>query len=83
MDLRSLSKNRFRNESPDLNSLDYAIWSILETQVNAEAHNSVEPLKQAITEAFENLDQGMINRAIDDWPRRLYAVIASNGGHFE
>uniref|UniRef100_A0A914CUC3 Uncharacterized protein n=1 Tax=Acrobeloides nanus TaxID=290746 RepID=A0A914CUC3_9BILA len=67
----------------DLNPLDYAIWIILEAQVNAEAHNSVESLKQAITEAFENLDQGMINRAIDYWPRRLDAVIALNGGHFE
>uniref|UniRef100_A0A914D1V9 Uncharacterized protein n=1 Tax=Acrobeloides nanus TaxID=290746 RepID=A0A914D1V9_9BILA len=67
----------------DLNPLDYAIWSILEAQVNAEAHNSVESLKQAIIEAFENLDQGMISRAIDNWPRCLDAVIASNGGHFE
>ena len=76
-------KDEWPASSPDLNPLDYAIWSILEAQVNAEAHNSVESLKQAITEAFENLDQGMINRAIDDWPRRLDAVIASNGGHFE
>ena len=81
MDYVHYLKNRFRNESPDLNLLDYAIWSILEAQVNAEAHNSIESLKQAITEAY--LDQGMINRAIDDWPRRLDAVIASNGGHFE
>uniref|UniRef100_A0A914EGM9 Tc1-like transposase DDE domain-containing protein n=1 Tax=Acrobeloides nanus TaxID=290746 RepID=A0A914EGM9_9BILA len=76
-------KDEWPASSPDLNPLDYAIWSILKAQVNAEAHNSVKSLKQAITEAFENLDQGMINRAIDDWPRRLDAVIASNGGHFE
>uniref|UniRef100_A0A914CQ94 GH16 domain-containing protein n=1 Tax=Acrobeloides nanus TaxID=290746 RepID=A0A914CQ94_9BILA len=38
---------------------------------------------RAITEALESLDQEMINRAIDDWPRRLNAVIAANGGHFE
>uniref|UniRef100_A0A914E2I1 Uncharacterized protein n=1 Tax=Acrobeloides nanus TaxID=290746 RepID=A0A914E2I1_9BILA len=66
-----------------LNPLDYAIWSILEAQVNAEAYNSVESLRQVINEAFENLNQDMINRAIDDWPIRLDAVIASNGGHFE
>uniref|UniRef100_A0A914ED21 Uncharacterized protein n=1 Tax=Acrobeloides nanus TaxID=290746 RepID=A0A914ED21_9BILA len=67
----------------NLNPLDYSIWSILEAQVNAEAHSSVESLEKAITEAFENLDQRMINRAIDDWPRRLDAVIASNGAYFE
>uniref|UniRef100_A0A914DFT2 Uncharacterized protein n=1 Tax=Acrobeloides nanus TaxID=290746 RepID=A0A914DFT2_9BILA len=66
-----------------LESIQLSIWSILEAQVNAEAHNSIKSLKQAITEAFENLDQGMINRAIDDWPRRLDSVIASNDGNFE
>jgi hypothetical protein len=40
-------------------------------------------LTQAITEGFNNLDQEMINRAIDDWPRRLNAVIEAQGGHFE
>uniref|UniRef100_A0A914C4V3 Uncharacterized protein n=1 Tax=Acrobeloides nanus TaxID=290746 RepID=A0A914C4V3_9BILA len=67
----------------DLNQLDYSIWSILEAQVNAEAHDSVDSLKQAIMEAFENLNQDMINRAVDDWMRRLDAVIAAEEGHFE
>ena len=78
-----IKKNEWPASSPDLNPLDYTIWSVLESRVNAEAHNSVESLKRAITEAFESLDQEMINRAIDDWPRRLNAVIAANGGHFE
>uniref|UniRef100_A0A914DJ56 Uncharacterized protein n=1 Tax=Acrobeloides nanus TaxID=290746 RepID=A0A914DJ56_9BILA len=69
--------------SPDLNPLDYSIWSILEAQVNAEAHDLVDSLKQAIMEAFKNLNQDMINRAVDDWMRRLDAVIAAEGGHFE
>uniref|UniRef100_A0A914DIN1 Uncharacterized protein n=1 Tax=Acrobeloides nanus TaxID=290746 RepID=A0A914DIN1_9BILA len=78
-----IKKNEWPASSPDLNPLDYSIWSILEAQVNEEAHESVKSLKQAIQEAFENLNQEMINRAIDDWPRRLDAVIAANEGHFE
>jgi hypothetical protein len=66
-----------------LNPLDYSIWSILEAQMNAEAHDSVDSLKQAIMEAFENLNQDMINRAVDDWMGCLDAVIAAEGGHFE
>uniref|UniRef100_A0A914DJW6 Transposase n=1 Tax=Acrobeloides nanus TaxID=290746 RepID=A0A914DJW6_9BILA len=71
------------NRHEETGEHDYAIWSILEAQVNAEAHNSVESLRQAINETFENLNQDMINRANDDWPRRLDTVIASKEGHFE
>ena len=78
-----IKKDEWPAASPDLNPLDYSIWSILEAQVNAEAHDSVDSLKQAIMEAFENLNQDMINRAVDDWMRRLDAVIAAEGGHFE
>uniref|UniRef100_A0A914DKX6 Uncharacterized protein n=1 Tax=Acrobeloides nanus TaxID=290746 RepID=A0A914DKX6_9BILA len=32
---------------------------------------------------FENLDQEKINKSVDDWMRRLDAVIEADGGHFE
>ena len=67
----------------DLNPLDYSIWGILESEVNAEPHASVEALKRAIQNAWDNLDQEVINKAIDDWPRRLDAVIAAEGDHIE
>jgi 2-oxo-4-hydroxy-4-carboxy--5-ureidoimidazoline (OHCU) decarboxylase len=66
-----------------LNPLDYSIWSIIEQTTNAQPHTSVESLTQAIIEAFNNLNQDTINRAIDDWPRRLDKVIEAQGGHFE
>jgi len=66
-----------------LNPLDYAIWPIIWREANAQPHSSVESLKQAIVQAFNNLDQEVINRAIDDWPRRLQAVIDAQGGHIE
>ena len=69
--------------SLDLNALEYAIWSIIESEVGAEAHENVESLKQAIVKAFNNLDQDVINKSIDDWMRRLDAVIDAQGGHCE
>ena len=69
--------------SPDLNPLDYSIWSLLEADVNAEEHNSVESLKNAISEAFERLPMEVINQAVDNWMKRLDAVIKAKGGHFE
>jgi len=78
-----INKNEWPPSSPDLNPLDYSIWSIIESETNAQAHTSVESLRRAIIRVFDNLDQETINRAIDDWPRRLDAVIESQGGHFE
>lgn len=47
--------------------------------MNAQALTSVESLKGSLVEAVNNLDQATINKAIDDWPRRLDAVINAQG----
>uniref|UniRef100_A0A915D8S3 Gag protein n=1 Tax=Ditylenchus dipsaci TaxID=166011 RepID=A0A915D8S3_9BILA len=78
-----INKDKWSPSSPDLNSLDYSVWSIIESETNAQQHTAMESLRRAILLAFENLDQEMINRAIDDWPRRLDAAIEQQGGHFE
>jgi Txe/YoeB family toxin of Txe-Axe toxin-antitoxin module len=74
-----IRKDEWPAASPYLNPLDYSIWSIIQNTVNAQAFILVESLKQAPTEAVNNLDQVNINKAIDDWPRRLDA----GDRHFE
>jgi hypothetical protein len=66
-----------------LNLLDYFGWSVLEAKINAEAHTSVKSLTDVIQKAFDNLDQEMINRGVDNWMKRLDAVIKAKGGYFE
>ena len=66
-----------------MNPLDYSIWSLLEADVNAEEHNSVESLKNAISETFERLPMEVINQAVDNWMKRLDAVIKAKGGNFD
>lgn len=66
-----------------MNPLDYSIWPILANEVNSQAHNTVHSLKQAIIAAFDNLSQETINKAIDNWMKRLDAVIEQEGGRFE
>lgn len=78
-----IKKDDWPPSSPDLNPLDFSIWPILSSKVNAQAHSSVDSLKQAIIQAFNELDQETINRAIDSWPKRLDRVIEAQGGHFE
>jgi inhibitor of nuclear factor kappa-B kinase subunit alpha len=78
-----IAKDEWPASSPDLNPLDYSIWSILERDVCAVAHKSVGSLINALQRAADNLDQETINRAIDDFPRRVQACYDAKGGYFE
>jgi hypothetical protein len=78
-----IAKDEWPPSSPDLCPLDYSIWSILEREACAKPHKSLEELMSALRRAARNLDQEMINRAIDDFPRRLQACIDAKGGYFE
>lgn len=71
-----IKKDGWSVGSPDLNPFDYFLWDFLENKVNAQTHMSIVSLKAAITQTYDNLDQDMIDRAIDDWSRRLDAAIA-------
>ena len=78
-----IAKDEWPPSSPDLNPLDYSIWSILEREACAAPHKSIESLICALQRAADNLDQETINRAIDDFPRRCRACYDADGGYFE
>jgi DNA-binding Lrp family transcriptional regulator len=69
--------------SPDLNPVDYQIWGHLQERVYRNRIHSIEELKACIKKEWERMDQGIVNRAIDQWRTRLRACFKANGGHFE
>uniref|UniRef100_A0A914DP55 Transposase n=1 Tax=Acrobeloides nanus TaxID=290746 RepID=A0A914DP55_9BILA len=69
--------------SPDLNPLDYAIWSILEEKACAKPHPNVESLKRALKKAWNEITLDTLIKIVDNFPKRLKACIDANGGHFE
>ena len=69
--------------SPNLNVLDYSIWSILEAEACSKPHQSVEALKKSLVAAWNKIPQKVIDRAVDDFPKRLQKCIEARGGHFE
>uniref|UniRef100_A0A914E7Q7 Transposase n=1 Tax=Acrobeloides nanus TaxID=290746 RepID=A0A914E7Q7_9BILA len=69
--------------SPDLNVMDYSIWSILEAEACAKPYQSIETLKKSLMAAWKKIPQDMIDRAVDDFPKRLKKCIDAEGGHFE
>jgi inhibitor of nuclear factor kappa-B kinase subunit alpha len=69
--------------SPDLNPVDYKIWSILQQRVYRTRIRDVQHLKERLVEEWGRFDQDIISEAVTQWRVRLAACVRSNGGHFE
>ena len=69
--------------SPDLNVMDYSIWSILEAEACSKPQQSIDALKKSLVKAWNKIPQEVIDRAVDDFPKRLQKCIDAGGGHFE
>ena len=69
--------------SPDLNPLDYTIWSVVEQMVYRERIRDVDHLKKRILEAWKRLNQDTINKSIDLFRPRLKKMIEVQGKRFE
>uniref|UniRef100_A0A914CKA3 DDE-1 domain-containing protein n=1 Tax=Acrobeloides nanus TaxID=290746 RepID=A0A914CKA3_9BILA len=52
--------------SPDLNLLDYVVWSILEEKACAKPHTTVESLKRALIKAWDKISVDTLKKIIDD-----------------
>jgi hypothetical protein len=69
--------------SPDLNPLDYAIWSILEEKACSKPHLNVESLKRALKKAWNEINVETLAKIVDNFPKRLKKCVEAKGGHFE
>jgi len=69
--------------SPDLNSVDYAVWSVLQERVYRTKISDVDKLKRCIISEWAALSHTVIERAVGEWHQRLGACIHAGGGHFE
>ena len=77
------SKEFWPPNSPDLNPLDYYVWSVVERASNKSRHPNEASLKAAITEAFQEMDKEQMKRACSRFRPRMEAIIAAGGGYIE
>ena len=68
---------------PDLNPVDYKVWSLLQEQVYKVKVNDVDGLRQRIQTVWVKLDQRIIDKAIKQWRTPLRACVEAKCGHFE
>ncbi|QQP35714.1 Uncharacterized protein FKW44_024007, partial [Caligus rogercresseyi] len=71
------------SSSPDVNPLDFAVWSFLEGKTNKTSHTSVEALKATITKEWDNMSEDFIKTSCASVRPRIEAIIRNNGGHIE
>jgi len=78
-----ISKDEWPPCSPDLNPLDFSIWSILEAQACATSHKTVDNLKRALRREWAKIPPDILRAAADSFYHRLSSCIRAKGGHFE
>lgn len=78
-----ISSSEWPPNSPDLNPLDYSIWSIMKTKACSTRHPNLASLQQALEKAWDEIDPEHVRAAVEAFPKRLKACITENGGIFE
>ena len=80
-----IGKDQWPPNSPDLNPLDYCIWGLMLAAYNKHKprpSNKAE-LKVVLQTIWDNLSQESIDKAIQNFRKRLQACVKADGGHFE
>ena len=65
--------------SSDLNPLDYAIWSRMVREVNAERHSNMDSLKKAIKKSWRHMDEAFIKHVTGRFRDRLERALEGQG----
>lgn len=67
--------------SPDLTAPDFFLWGFLKNKVYANKPNTVDQLKNNITEAIENIPPETYQKVMENVVKRAQVCAASRGGH--
>uniref|UniRef100_A0A914DZ13 Transposase n=1 Tax=Acrobeloides nanus TaxID=290746 RepID=A0A914DZ13_9BILA len=55
----------------------------LENEACSKPHQSIEALKKSLVAAWNKIPQDVIDKAVDNFSKRLKKCIDAQGGHFE
>jgi len=81
----SFSPLLWSSNSPDLNPVDYSVWSIPQEKVYKTRITDLDDLKHRIRIRTEwaKLRHAVIAAAVHQWRRRISACVRAGSGHFE
>ena len=78
-----ISKKDWPAQSPDLNPLDYSIWSIVEKRVCSTPHQTLESLKAKLMKEWDTIPQKTLRATCNSFPDRLKAIVKNKGSYME
>ena len=68
---------------PDLNPLDYSVWSYVENITNMTSHNTKTSLIATIHRVFAELPSALVEKACSQFQILIEAVIEAEGSYIE
>ena len=68
---------------PNLNALDYSVWSYVENITNMTSQNTKASLVAAIRRVFAELPPALVEKAFSQFRIRIEAAIEAEGGYIE
>ena len=77
-----ISPLQWSPSSSDINPVDYKIWSVMQERVYKTRIGDVAHLRERLVE-WAAFDNGIVERAVQQWRGRLRACIKAEGWHFE
>lgn len=69
--------------SPDLSVLDFFLWGMLKNKVYRTSYQTINDLREAVEDAFNNIDRRHVRKAVNSTLKRVNLCINNNGGLFE
>ncbi|XGW33702.1 hypothetical protein V3C99_017823, partial [Haemonchus contortus] len=75
-----ISAQEWPSNSPDLNPMDYSVWSLLESKACSMQHHTIDSLKRDLLRAWEEIPLEYLRATVDDFPSRLRACVRARGG---
>jgi hypothetical protein len=76
-------KTAWPPSSPDLNPLDFSVWSVVESKACKTPHNSIASLKISVAKAWRALKPDYLIKTCREFRPRLERVVEAGGGLIE
>jgi len=64
-------------------SENWTLAGLNKQRVYQKRVNTMDELKQRLVDVWQDVQQSVLDDAIDEWRKRLRACIRAKGGHFE
>ena len=69
--------------SPDLNSVDYRIWGLMQQRLYKTRVRDTVDLKKRLVDTWASILQCVVDEAVDQWTARLRACVKAKGRQFK